>query len=143
MSNWCGWVGRVLDIDLSNRKISVYPLDRDLTQSFIGGRGVNGKMLFSLLQPNTQPLSPENVLIFGTGALTGTPGPTGRFNVTFLSPATGLLGDSSSGGHWGAELKYAGYDFLIVRGKADKPVYVEIQDDNIQRGSAMLLIFGA
>ena len=132
MDHWFGWVGRVLDIDLSNRKILVYPLDRELVKSFIGGRGVNGRMLFNLVQPNTDPLGPENVLIFGTGALTGTPGPTGRFNVTFLSPATELLGDSSSGGYWGAELKYAGYDFLIVRGKADKPVYVEIQDDKIQ-----------
>src|SRR5271157_221754 len=132
MNNWFGWAGKVLDIDLSNRKVSVYPLDRDLTKSFIGGRGVNGRMLFDLVGPNVDPLGPENVLIFGTGALTGTPGPTGRFNVTFLSPITGLLGDSSSGGYWGAELKYAGYDFLIVRGGADKPVYVEIQDEQVQ-----------
>ena len=131
MNNWFGWVGKVLDIDLSNRKISVYPLDRDLVNHFIGGRGVNGRMLFSLVQPNADPLGPENVLIFGTGPLTGTPGATGRFNVSFLSPATGLLGDANSGGHWGPELKYAGYDFLILRGKADKPVYVEIQDNEV------------
>lgn len=131
MNNWFGWVGKVLDIDLSNRKILVYPLDRDLAKRFIGGRGINGRMLFSLVQPNTDPLSPENVLIFGTGPLTGTPGATGRFNVSFLSPATGLLGDSNSGGHWGPELKYAGYDFLILRGKADKPVYIEIQDNEV------------
>lgn len=131
MNNWFGWVGKVLDIDLCNRKISVYPLDRDLAKCFIGGRGINGRMLFDLVQPNTDPLSPENVLIFGTGPLTGTPGATGRFNVSFLSPATGLLGDANSGGHWGPELKYAGYDFLILRGKADKPVYIEIQDDKV------------
>jgi aldehyde:ferredoxin oxidoreductase len=131
MSQWFGWVGKILDIDLTNRKIYVYPLDRNLVKSFIGGRGINVKMLFGLLQPNTDPLGPENVMIFGTGPLGGTPGATGRFNVTFLSPATGLLGDSSSGGHWGAELKYAGYDFLILRGKADKPVYIEIKDSEV------------
>jgi aldehyde:ferredoxin oxidoreductase len=124
-------MGKVLDIDLSNRKKSVYPLDRDLAKTFIGGRGINGKILFDSLQPDTDPLGPENMLIFGTGPLTGTPGATGRFNVTFLSPATGLFGDANSGGHWGPELKYAGYDFLIVRGKADKPIYLEIQDDEV------------
>jgi aldehyde:ferredoxin oxidoreductase len=131
MKDWFGWAGKVLDIDLSDRKISVYPLDRDLAECFIGGRGVNGRMLFSLLQPNIDPLGPENVLIFGTGPLTGTPGATGRFNVSFLSPLTGLLGDANSGGYWGPELKYAGYDFLIVRGKADRPVYIEIRDDEV------------
>jgi aldehyde:ferredoxin oxidoreductase len=131
MNQWFGWAGKVLDIDLTNRKISVTPLERDLTTRFIGGRGINGKMLFDLLPPNTDPLGPGNVLIFGTGPLGGTPGATGRFNVTFLSPATGLFGDASSGGHWGAELKYAGYDFLILRGKADKPVYIDIKDDKV------------
>ncbi len=131
MGSWFGWVGKVLEIDLSDRKVAVYPLDRDLARNFIGGRGVNGRMLFGLLQPNMDPLGPENVLIFGTGPLTGTPGATGRFNVSFLSPATGLLGDSNAGGHWGPELKYAGYDFLILRGRADQPVYIEIQDDKV------------
>ena len=131
MTQWFGWVGKILDIDLTNRKVSDFSLDRTLATSFIGGRGINVKMLFGLLQPNTDPLGPENVIIFGTGPLSGTPGATGRFNVTFLSPATGLLGDSSSGGHWGAELKYAGYDFLILRGKADKPVYIDIKDSEV------------
>ena len=131
MTNWFGWVGKVLDIDLSNARISTYPLERDLAETFIGGRGINGRMLFNLVLPNTDPLGPKNVLIFGTGPLTGTPGATGRFNVSFLSPATGLLGDSNSGGHWGPELKYAGYDFLILRGKADKPVYIEIKDGKV------------
>lgn len=132
MNNWFGWVGKVLDIDLSTGTTAVYPLDRELARNFIGGRGINGRMLFRLVQPNTDPLSPENVLIFGTGPLTGTPGPTARFTATFLSPATGLFGDANSGGYWGAELKYAGYDFVILRGKAEKPVYIEIRDEKIQ-----------
>ena len=131
MSQWFGWVGQILDIDLTNRKVSAYPLDRAMATSFIGGRGINVKLLFGLTQPNTDPFGPENVVIFGTGPLGGTPGATGRFNVTFLSPITGLLGDSNSGGHWAAELKYAGYDFLILRGKADKPVYIEIKDSEV------------
>jgi aldehyde:ferredoxin oxidoreductase len=131
MDQWFGWVGKVLDIDLTNRKVLVYPLDRDLTKRFIGGRGINGKILFDSLGPDTDPLGPDNILIIGTGPLTGTPGAAGRFNMTFLSPATGLFGDANCGGHWGAELKYAGYDFIIIRGKADKPVYLEIHDEKI------------
>jgi aldehyde:ferredoxin oxidoreductase len=131
MNQWFGWVGKVLDIDLTNRKVLVYPLDRDLTKRFIGGRGINGKILFDSLGPDTDPLGPDNILIIGTGPLTGTPGAAGRFNMTFLSPATGLFGDANCGGHWGAELKYAGYDFIIIRGKADKPVYLEIHDEKI------------
>ena len=131
MNQRFGWVGKILDIDLTNRKVSDSPLDIALATSFIGGRGINVKMLFGLVQPKTDPLGEENVLIFGTGPLGGTPGATGRFNATFLSPATGLLGDSNSGGHWGNELKYAGYDFLILRGKADKPVYIEIKDHEV------------
>jgi aldehyde:ferredoxin oxidoreductase len=132
MNKWFGWVGQVLDVDLTNRKVDIYPLDRNLTRTFIGGRGINGKRLFDSLPPETDPLGPENLLFFGTGPLTGTPGATARFNVTFLSPATGLFGDANSGGHWGAELKYAGYDSLIIRGKADRPVYLSIQDDTVQ-----------
>ncbi|MHB1042610.1 MAG: aldehyde ferredoxin oxidoreductase family protein [Eubacteriales bacterium] len=131
MEEWFGWAGKILDINLTDRKISVHPLDRDLVLRFIGGRGINTWLLFSLVPPGTDPLGPDNVLIFGTGPLTGTLGPTGRFNVTSLSPMTGILGDGNSGGHWGPELKYAGYDFLILRGKADKPVYIEIRDDKI------------
>ncbi len=131
MIHWFGWVGKVLDIDLSSQKISVYPLDKNLANSFIGGRGLNGRMLFDSIRPNMDPLGPENVLIFGAGPLTGTPGATGRFDVCFLSPATGLLGGANSGGYWGAELKYAGYEALIMRRKAGKPVYREIQDDKI------------
>jgi len=131
MNKLFGWVGKVLDIDLSDRKISVYPLDQDLTKGFIGGRGINGRLLFDFIKPNMDPLGPENVLIFGAGPLAGTPGATGRFDVSFLSPATGLLGDANSGGYWGPELKYAGYDILIIRGKADEPVYIEIQDDEV------------
>ena len=124
-------MGKVLDVDLSHRRVETYPLDRELLEKFIGGRGINGKILFDSVPPDADPLGPENILIFGTGPLGGTPGATGRFNATFLSPATGLFGDANSGGHRGPELKYAGYDFLIVRGKADKPVYLEIQDDEV------------
>ena len=131
MDRWFGWVGKVLDIDLTNRKVSAYPLDRDLALNFLGGRGINGRVLFDAVPPGTDPLGPENVILFGTGPFGGTPGATGRFSATFLSPATGLLGDSNSGGHWAAELKYAGYDLLILRGRADSPVFIDIRDDKV------------
>ena len=132
MNNWFGWTGKVLDVDLTDRKVEVHPLDRDFARAFIGGRGMNGKRLFDSLPFGADPLGPENLLFISTGPLTGTPGATARFNVSFLSPATGFFGDANSGGHWGPELKFAGYDGLIIRGKADSPVYLAIQDDAVE-----------
>lgn len=132
MSNWFGWVGQVLDVDLTNRKVDVYPTDREFVRKFIGGRGMNGKRLFDMLPSGADALGEESLLLIGTGPTTGTPGATGRFNVTFLSPATDFFGDANCGGFWGPELKFAGYDSVIVRGKADKPVYLAIQDDKVE-----------
>ncbi len=132
MNNWFGWTGKVLDVDLTNRIVEVQPLHRDFARAFVGGRGMNGKRLFDSLPFGADPLGPENLLFFSTGPLTGTPGATARFNVSFLSPATGFFGDANSGGHWGPELKFAGYDGLIIRGKADSPVYLAIQDDAVE-----------
>ncbi|RLA89794.1 MAG: aldehyde ferredoxin oxidoreductase, partial [Deltaproteobacteria bacterium] len=128
---WYGWAGKIIELDLTSKKILVKPLSRDLAERFVGGRGINMKFLFDEIKPNTDPLGPENVLIFGTGPLTGTIVGS-RTQVSTKAPMTGFLGDSNSGGHWGAELKFAGYDHIIIKGRSEKPVYLFIDDDEIE-----------
>ena len=128
-----GWAGKVLDVNLSEGRIEKKPLDEKLALNFIGGRGLNGWVLFNEIKPTVDPTGPENILLFGIGPVTGTllPG-AGRFTVTSKSPLTGIYGDSSCGGSWGAELKYAGYDQLIIRGKANRPVYIYIDGEEVK-----------
>jgi len=124
-----GWAGKILKVDLSREKIIEEPLDKDLAANFLGGRGINVKILYDELKPKTDPLGPKNVLIFGCGPLTGTLSPgSGRFNVTTLSPLTRILGDSNCGGWWAPELKFAGYDHIVICGRAEKQVYLWICD---------------
>lgn len=93
-----GWAGNILRINLSKKKIVKEQLNKDLAMNFLGGRGINVKILYDELKPDTDPLGPDNLLIFGCGPLAGTAAPcSGRYNVTTLSPLTGLLGDSNSG----------------------------------------------
>lgn len=124
-----GWSGKILRVNLSRGKIAEGPLNKNLAANFMGGRGINVKILYDALKPKTDPLGPENVLIFGCGPLTSTLSPcSGRFNVTTLSPLTRILGDSNCGGWWAPELKFAGYDHIVVYGRAEKPVYLWICD---------------
>jgi len=129
-----GWVGRVLHIDLTRRKAATVPLDPLDMRMYLGGRGLNLITLYRELKPKIDPLSPDNVLIFGTGPLTGALSPvgSGRFNVSAKSPLTGILGDSNCGGFWAPELKYAGYDQIVIHGRASEPVYIWIDDDDVE-----------
>jgi aldehyde:ferredoxin oxidoreductase len=127
-----GWTGKVLDIDLTSRAIRTYPLDEEMAHLFLGGRGLGARMLWDLVGPEVEPLSPENVLIFTGGPLTGTGYQTSnRFSVSTKSPLTGTVLDSNSGGFWGMQFKKAGYDALIVRGKSMAPVYIEIKNADV------------
>jgi len=127
------YAGTILHVDLTKRKVWKTPLSDDLRTRFLGGRGVNAKLLWDFVRPGIDPLSPENVLIFGAGALTCTTAPSsGRTTVTCKSPATGLYLKGSGGGHFGAELKFAGYDHLVVHGAAETPVSIVIQDDRVE-----------
>jgi len=128
-----GWAGTILRVDLSSGTISKEPLSKALMTSFIGGRGINSKMLYDEVTPGIEPLSPENRIIFGAGPLTGTLVPSSsRLTITSKSPLTGILGDSNVGGRFGPELKFAGYDHIIIKGKSDKPVYIWIDDDDVE-----------
>jgi len=100
---------------------------------FLGGRGFNSKRIYDEVPKDVAPLSPQNKLTFATGPLVGTAFPLGaRFNVSAKSPLTGILGDSNAGGHFSAEIKFAGYDQIIIEGKSRKPAYIFIEDQEIQ-----------
>jgi aldehyde:ferredoxin oxidoreductase len=124
---------KILRVDLSNKKISKEILDGTWTKKFLGGRGINSRLLFEEVPPSVEPFSPENRLIFGIGPLCGTLAPTtGRFTVTARSPLTGTLGDANAGGFWAPELRFAGYDHLIVQGISEEPCYLFIDGDNVE-----------
>src|SRR5512133_2762574 len=127
-----GWNGKILDIDLTTLTHRTYPLDMEMARLFIGGRGLGARLLWDMVGPEGDPLSPENVLIFTNGPLTGTGYQTSnRFSVTTKSPLTGTVLDANSGGFWGMQFKKAGYDVMIIRGKSEKPVWIEIKNDVI------------
>src|SRR5574342_393862 len=120
-------------VDLGTRRVEIDETPPELVRKFVGGRGLNMYYLYKYLPPNTDALAPENPLIIGTGILTGTGAPnSGRHSVTTKSPETGILGDSNIGGFLGPEMRYAGIDRLLITGKADKPVYLYIEDGLIQ-----------
>ncbi|MFC2014295.1 aldehyde ferredoxin oxidoreductase N-terminal domain-containing protein, partial [Chloroflexota bacterium] len=127
-----GWMGTILRVDLTSRKIEKEPLSEELRLNYVGGRGINDKILYDEVKPRTDAFAPENRLIFGTGPLTGTMLSSGRLNITSVSPMTNILGDSNAGSHFSPELKFAGYDQIVFSGKADKSVYLWIDDDTVE-----------
>ncbi len=128
-----GFTGKMLRVDLTERKISIEELSRDLYENYLGGRGINVKYLLEELPLGTDPYSPDNVLIFSAGSLGGTIAPaSSRLMVTSKSPETGLYGKTTSGGHFAPELKFAGYDGIILKGAAENPVYLYIHDDQVE-----------
>ena len=125
-----GWTGVVLRIDLTAGTVAREPIREDWVRDYVGGRGVAARYLYEEVDPQVDPLAPENELIFATGALTGTNASCGsRYMVITKGPLTGVMTTSNSGGLWGPELKFAGYDMLIFEGRAERPVYLWIQDD--------------
>ena len=127
-----GWNGKILEIDLTTQSYKSYPLDMEMARQYIGGRGLGARLLWDLVGPGVDPLAPENVLIFTNGPLTGTGYQTSnRFSVTTKSPLTGTVLDANSGGFWGMQFKKTGYDVMIVRGKSEKPVWIEIKNAEI------------
>jgi len=125
---------RILHVDLSTGKTEIEPLKDELAKKYIGGIGLGMRLLLDLSKPGIDAFSPENPLILATGPLAGTMGPTAGNGYAFISksPLSGGVGESKSHGFFGAELKRAGYDAVIFKGKAEKPVYVWIDDDSVQ-----------
>ncbi len=128
-----GYMGTILRIDLSRGSIVKEPLDAALREQYIGGVGFATRILYDELKPGTDPLSADNLLIFTTGPLSGTLAPkSGRVDVAGRSAVNGMFGACNGGGDWAPELKFAGYDAIIFMGKASHPVFLWIDDENVE-----------
>ena len=128
-----GYIGKILRVDLTERRISTEKLDAEIAKKFIGGKGLGAKILYDSLKLGTDPLSPENILIFASGPLTATLAPTSaRWAVVTKSPLTNIFLDCQVGGYFGAAMKLAGFDCIIMEGKADSPVYLWVHDGNAE-----------
>ena len=127
------WQKKILRVDLTAGTTSIEPLNMEWANDYLGSRGLGTKYLSEEMDPAADPLGPDNVLIFATGPLGGTMASTsGRYGVITKGPLTGAIACSNSGGKFGAELKYAGYDLLILTGKSEKPVYLNIHNDKVE-----------
>ncbi len=132
--------GKLLHVDLSNREISTEKLDETIAKDFLGGAGYACRYLYQRLSKETDPLSPDNILMIMTGPLNGTFAPnTGRWVVCSKSPYTGIWGESNCGSWFGAEVKKAGYDGIIIKGASKTPVYLEIKDERVELKDATFL----
>ena len=126
-----GWTGKVLKVDLTGHR---YEIENVLSyaESFIGGRGINVKIIYDHIGATVSPFDPDNMVCISPGALTGSPVPSSsRSTITAMSPR-GLLDSSGIGGFVGAEIRFAGYDTIVVQGKSDKPVYLYITNDSVE-----------
>ena len=127
-----GWIGTILRVNLTEGTIKKEALDMEAAKKFLGCRGLGVYYYTKEVEPGVDALGPKNNLIFATGALTGTMGTsTGRYEVISRAPLTGTLAASNSGGYWGPELKYAGYDMIILEGQSEKPVYLDIYNSRV------------
>ncbi len=132
-----GYLGKLLIVDLTSGEIRDEPLNAEYTQKFIGGSGLACRYLYDLIDADTDPLGPENPLVFMTGPLVGTRAPScGRYVICARSPQTRIWGESNIGGFLGPELRFAGYDGIIIRGQAPVPTYLSIKDDQAELRSA-------
>jgi len=128
-----GYMGKEAWINLSTGKIEIKDIDYDMAKKWLGGRGIGVKILYDKLKPKTDPLSPDNIIVFATGPLTGTGAPSsGRYCTVTKSPLTGTVSDSHSGGDFAHAMKNAGFDWLIITGKAAKPTMILLNEGNIE-----------
>ncbi len=132
-----GWQKKILRVNLTEGTCNSEPLNMQWAAEYLGQRGLASKYLVEEIDPQVDPLSPDNKLIFATGPLTGTAASTsGRYSVITKGALTGAIACSNSGGYFGAELKFAGWDMVIFEGKSPEPVYLHISDDHAELISA-------
>ena len=129
MTNYCGYMGRVALLDLSARKAENYVWTDSAREKYIGGKAMASKILYDNLTGKETAFDPENLIVIATGPLTGTGAPSSnRFDISSLSPLTGITSSSNCGGNFGHYLKKAGFDALIIRGRCEQPTWVEIEN---------------
>lgn len=130
MSKYSGYMGKVIFLDLNTMETKEYPWSDRERELYIGGKAMASKIMFDNFKGDEDPLGPENIIVISTGPLTGTGAPcSNRFNISTLSPQTGITTSSNCGGNFGYYLKRAGFDALIIRGKCDRPTWIEIKND--------------
>jgi aldehyde:ferredoxin oxidoreductase len=127
-----GWVGKIVKVNLNDGRVTVEPTE-PYVDDYLGGRGLGVRLIYDAWRPGSDPLGPDNPLIFNTGPLSGTAlAGSGRVDVTAVSPMSRLRAKSNFGAYWGPELKYAGFDHLAIEGQADRPVYLYITDGHVE-----------
>jgi len=132
--------GRILRVNLTDGRISEQPLEEKVARKFLGGRGLGAKILFDELKPGIDPLGPDNKLVFATGIVTGLPfAGNCRYVVMAKSPLTGIWGEANGSGFWGPELRFAGFDAIVIEGKARNPVYLWVHDGRAELRDAAWL----
>ncbi len=135
-----GYTGNILHIDLSSKKHWIENPEENFYRTYWGGRAIGLYYMLKYMKPKTNPLSPDSLLIFAPSVLTGTPAPAmPRYTVCAKSPLTGAQGEAEAGGWWGPELKKAGFDAIIIKGKSNTPVYLWIKDGRIEIKDATYL----
>jgi len=128
-----GYQGKILDVNLSSGNIKIKIISQNILREYIGGSGLSAKILYEGTNEKTDPLGPENLLIIHDWSFYGYKIPSsGRHHITAKSPLTGIFGEGDAGGRWGIELKKAGFDGLVIQGKAEKPVYIIINNKDIK-----------
>jgi len=131
------YVGKILEVNLSKRRVEVVEIGGKVVQNVLGGLGLGIKVLYDEVGPNVDALSPDNVIIIAAGLLSGTSAPTnGRAQIVTKSPLTGIIGTGNFGGFWGPKLKLAGFEAIVIRDKSDMPVYLWIDDGAAELRSA-------
>jgi aldehyde:ferredoxin oxidoreductase len=128
-----GFFGKYIEIDLSKGDVKILPLDPSLIADYLGGRGLATRLFYDAVDPQCDPLGPDNVVVIAASPLVGTTAPTSaRGHMVFKSPLTNVIGTSNSGGGWGHTFKSAGYDALVIKGRAPAPVWIDITPDRIE-----------
>jgi aldehyde:ferredoxin oxidoreductase len=128
-----GYNGKILMVDLSKEKITIEQHREEFYRKYLGGSALGAYYCLREIPPKADPLGPDNVIVFAASIITGAPIPClSRFNVSAKSPLTGGIADSQAGGFWGPELKFAGYDAVVVKGRAKHPVYIWINNGSVE-----------
>lgn len=135
-----GYTGKALYVNLSSGELESRELDTDFVEDYLGGNGFGTRLLWEHVGPNVDPLGPDNLLVLSPGPLCGTTMPTSsRIEVIAKSPLTGIYGDTNAGGFLGPELKFAGWDLLVISGQSPEPVYLSINDERVELRKATAL----
>ena len=128
-----GYMGKILKIDLTSKKIEIETPNENFYRSYMGGSNIGVYYLLKELKPNIDPLGPDNIIVISVSIVTGISSPGfSRYNISTKSPLTSCFADSQAGGYFGAEFKFSGYDALVIKGKAKSPCYIDIKDSKVE-----------